>query len=702
MPTEEKINPSDLIIPTGYGYDVKRMRADEYLAAAVGWVYAAIRPIADGLGNIEFTLHKVNAKGEVETIPSHAILDLLYRCNPVQTKFDFWSLATWYLELTGEAPIVIDRAENNGRPRNLILLVPTKFSVVSKGESKNPWLPYTGFEYETSPGKKQTLSPEEVLFLKYPDPTRPFRGCPPLRAAATTVDIDRSAEKYNQKFFDNAARPAGVMSTEMPLKKEQRAALKKQVKSEFQGPENAHKTLFLEGGWKFTPTAFPPKDMEFMEQQRFDQAKILSIFGTPKPIAGISDDVNLANATTAMKVFAQLTLRPKMKRLVENLNEFLIPLFPGAKEQGLYLDFIDPTPDDQDMRLKYYQSGLTLGWMTPNEVRFAEDLEDLGPEGDVPMRSGVTPAGDSTGDGVKIARATSADIAGNKTVRVTDGQRRAQNFVSMIEEQKKEETETEKKIVEEVKPAVKAMLLAEQRKAREETWQRTVEDFWHNMVKEAEVYEEKFIRVTERVFEDQMQRIAARMPQKGVNDWLLDELEETEISVRAYLPLMNEIVLNQGKDAGKLVGLAEFNYRLDRVQKFISERTYDFSGAMIRHTNELVKETLQEGVQAGEGSAELGRRLRRSFDEFTKPRAERIARTEVLNASNYATQEAYRQSEVVQKKEWLAALDERTSVECADLDGTVVPLSKSFPGGVDFPPLHPNCRCTIIPVIDLD
>jgi hypothetical protein len=41
--------------------------------------------------------------------------------------------------------------------------------------------------------------------------------------------------------------------------------------------------------------------------------------------------------------------------------------------------------------------------------------------------------------------------------------------------------------------------------------------------------------------------------------------------------------------------------------------------------------------------------------------------------------------------------------ECAENDGEVVPIGGTFPSGDDQPPVHPHCRCALLPVIpDLD
>ena len=85
-------------------------------------------------------------------------------------------------------------------------------------------------------------------------------------------------------------------------------------------------------------------------------------------------------------------------------------------------------------------------------------------------------------------------------------------------------------------------------------------------------------------------------------------------------------------------------------------------------------------------------------------RAEVIARTETMRASNLGQQEAWNQAidegllTGQEKKEWIATPDDRECDDCDDVDGQRVPIDGEFDtseGSLDGPPLHPNCRCTV-------
>lgn len=78
--------------------------------------------------------------------------------------------------------------------------------------------------------------------------------------------------------------------------------------------------------------------------------------------------------------------------------------------------------------------------------------------------------------------------------------------------------------------------------------------------------------------------------------------------------------------------------------------------------------------------------------------ADRIIRTELNHITNEAQKESYK-SNGYTYYEFLAELDERTSSECEHLDGQIFAFTDAVVG-INFPPIHCNCRSTIFPVIE--
>lgn len=72
-----------------------------------------------------------------------------------------------------------------------------------------------------------------------------------------------------------------------------------------------------------------------------------------------------------------------------------------------------------------------------------------------------------------------------------------------------------------------------------------------------------------------------------------------------------------------------------------------------------------------------------------------VVRTAVQHVSTVARQETFdRNADIVEGVQWVATLDKRTCPRCGALDGLVFKGNKGL-----RPPLHIQCRCTVIPVL---
>ena len=99
--------------------------------------------------------------------------------------------------------------------------------------------------------------------------------------------------------------------------------------------------------------------------------------------------------------------------------------------------------------------------------------------------------------------------------------------------------------------------------------------------------------------------------------------------------------------------------------------------------------------------------LRKEIDDLVADpdRAETIARTEVISASNAGQKELWNQAvdeEILtgrEKKEWIVTPDDKLCPICEPMDGVQVGLDEDFQlntgDRVDTPPAHPRCRCAV-------
>lgn len=104
---------------------------------------------------------------------------------------------------------------------------------------------------------------------------------------------------------------------------------------------------------------------------------------------------------------------------------------------------------------------------------------------------------------------------------------------------------------------------------------------------------------------------------------------------------------------------------------------------------ESLSETIGGAMLSGQSIAKTSRQIRERF-KVSEYYAERLVRTETNYFNNQADAMAYEKMGV-DYYVFVAVLDNRTSAKCQDMDGKKFAY-KDLEKGVNYPPLHPNCR----------
>lgn len=711
-------NPLVQGLETFYGTSATpKLKASEYLKSAMGWVYGCVMVIADEVGMIDLRMVKYSNGEEVE-VDDHVALDVLYKANNAMSRFDLIQLTFQYLELTGEAPWFISFKGNV--PDSIILLRPDRLTVLPGKDGEL----IGGYKYKIygDTGVQEiTLEPYEVVPLKYIDPNNPVRGKGPLQAAAITYDLDNYAEKWNSQFFRNSASPSAALSTDKVLAKDVRSRLEKKIKENYGGVDNAHKTMILESGLKWQSMNLSQKDMDFIEQQKFSRDKILSIFRVPPTALGLTADVTRANAEATDYVFAKRTIDPKMRRFIEQLNEFYLPLFTGT--DALFFDYKSPVPQNTELLINQANSGVQNGYITINEARqmFGMDPIDGGDELRAPIAT--QPVANSAGgfltSGKKknnLAKRYTKHLFKART-RKGDKQQKSKEILKNIVQESVtsivfnylKSKSSKKKIIYTMEKSVLANGTHDEAKKQKYIFQE-------KQLHVADEFEKKMIAKLNSVFNIQKDIILHYLD-SGEKIQLNVDLE-TQKYKAALKIVFYQLMKEQADLAFQLLGIQkDFKNQNTKVftqtlSDYFDSRIFKIAPEITRETNAKLQAAFKEAADKEESIPQIKSRVTDLFNDMQGYRSERIARTETIRGSNFATEQAYIESGVVEAKEWLTTKDERTDDECLSMDGKVIPLGNNyfnkgdtFEGldfdyeAINFPPLHVNCRCTLIPVI---
>jgi len=115
-------------------------------------------------------------------------------------------------------------------------------------------------------------------------------------------------------------------------------------------------------------------------------------------------------------------------------------------------------------------------------------------------------------------------------------------------------------------------------------------------------------------------------------------------------------------------------------------------------TAQQIERELIEGIQNGENPREIARRMSDRIEKIGKTRATTMARTEIVNANNVGALERYDEAGVGDFEiaaEYLTAEDSRVCPICKPWNGEIISKSEALA----LLPQHPNCRCSVAPVI---
>lgn len=129
----------------------------------------------------------------------------------------------------------------------------------------------------------------------------------------------------------------------------------------------------------------------------------------------------------------------------------------------------------------------------------------------------------------------------------------------------------------------------------------------------------------------------------------------------------------------------------------------NFSERLWSNTDKLaqtVKQEIVNGMIQGINLQTMTKRVSERFETAKKNDVERLLRTEVNYTLNQATLDGYKEAGI-EKYEFSATLDSRTSQICSELNGEIFEIKK-IAVGLNYPPMHPRCRSTTIPIIDYE
>ncbi len=339
-------------------------------------VYRAINLIASSVASVNLKLYRNIDDKKIE-VHEHPLVDLLHRPNPLMGGADFFQNVIINKIITGNSFIL---AAPKGMPKELYILNSEKVTI-EKGNNIFP----KSYIYQAGDKKiKYIVDPfsgkSQILHLKNYNPYDELTGYSSLAAAHYSIAQHNEASKWNLSMLKNAARPSGALTLKSSgnepsyLNKEQYNQLKEQLDELYTSSSNVGKPLLLQGGLDWKELSLSPKDMDFIEAKHSNARDIALCLGIPPQLLGIPGDSTYSNMQEARLSLWEETIIPTLDHLIDELNNWLIPMFNDQLIISYNLDSISALSVRHEKLWKRLESS---NFLTINEKRKQVGLSPL-------------------------------------------------------------------------------------------------------------------------------------------------------------------------------------------------------------------------------------------------------------------------------------------------------------------------------------
>jgi HK97 family phage portal protein len=312
--------------------------------------------------------HRLYDKSNGMEVTVHPFNDLISKPNWFQTSWEQrYRIATDFIY---EGNSYFLKLRDSLRvPRALVQLHPDRITTQPYNYEKIDY-----YEYNTGSDIIR-LEKEDVLHFRLPSLTSYIKGTPLLSKIADLKDIERLQIAYRKQFYKQGGFLGAVFTTEQKMNSDVFKRAKSELETNYTGSvENAFKVALFEQGLKPIPTAYSPKDMDMTAERNLNKEEILSVFGVNKLLFGQSDQIQRGNADTIYYVFYATIIDP----LLDYIDEvFTSQLCHVDFDTDYFVKHDRLAGRDVELDLRYYESGIQNGWLTPNEVREIEGYEPL-------------------------------------------------------------------------------------------------------------------------------------------------------------------------------------------------------------------------------------------------------------------------------------------------------------------------------------
>jgi HK97 family phage portal protein len=352
---------------------------NEDTALTLSTYFDCIRVLGETLAGLPWRVHE--RQGEDRKLRDDHALDFLLhrRPNGEMTSFPFKELLVSWAANWGNGYAEIAR-DGRGLPVGLWPIAAHRVQVERRGNG-------SVIAYKIQTGGLGIdpfwIPARDMLHIKGPT-TDGIVGRSIATTARESLGLTMAAEQFGASFFGNGTSVGSVLIHPGKIKKESQDQLRDSIRKFREGPSNQHRFLLLDEAMDWKQIGTPPEDAQFLETRKFQVAEICRWFRMPPHKVGFLDRATWNNIEQQELEFKNETITPWALRMEQEADWKLL-----ANDEQLYTKFnlAALNRGDSQTRTTLYKGLQDMGVVTINEIRRLEDMDPIGPDGDVRLIS---------------------------------------------------------------------------------------------------------------------------------------------------------------------------------------------------------------------------------------------------------------------------------------------------------------------------
>ena len=215
------------------------------------------------------------------------------------------------------------------------------------------------------------LRPSELFIFKNPHTLDGIQGMGVVGYCLQTLGISIGADRFANSLFTNGGMPSGILTHPGRLSDDAYERLKTDWK-ESHGGRKTGGTAILEEGVTYSPITHSPDVMQFLESRKFNVVEIARFLGIPPTKLFDSDSAKFNNIEHANLEVALDTLDAWARNLESEADVKLLSNRKAGRRSEL--DLYAVFRGDMVTRSTYFKNMMSVGAMTPNEIRAKEGM----------------------------------------------------------------------------------------------------------------------------------------------------------------------------------------------------------------------------------------------------------------------------------------------------------------------------------------